>query len=85
MTAGAYAPMVVQALAEPDVAYDYDFQAATPLLQSDPGGVATELWFDDADSLLRKIAAAGQLGLAGVAAWVAVTRTGLLVGDLNRP
>jgi spore germination protein YaaH len=63
--------MVAQALAEPDVSYDYDFQAASPLLLSDPGGVPTQLWFDDADSLLRKIAAAGQLGLAGVAAWVA--------------
>jgi len=71
VTAGAYGPMVAQALAEPDVSYDYDFQAASPLLLSDPGGVATELWFDDADSLLRKIDAAGQLGLAGVAAWVA--------------
>ena len=71
VTAGAYASMVAQALAEPDVSYDYDFQAASPLLLSDPGGVPTQLWFDDADSLLRKIAAAGQLGLAGVAAWVA--------------
>jgi spore germination protein YaaH len=33
--------------------------------------VSTQLWFDDADSLLRKIDAAGSLGLAGVAAWVA--------------
>jgi spore germination protein YaaH len=71
VTAGAYAPMVAQALAEPDVSYDYDFQAASPLLLSDPGGVPTQLWFDDADSLLRKIAAVGRLGLAGVAAWVA--------------
>lgn len=71
VTAGAYASMVAQALDEPDVSYDYDFQAASSLLLSDPAGVATELWFDDADSLLRKITAAGRLGLAGVAAWVA--------------
>jgi spore germination protein YaaH len=31
--------------------------------------VPTELWFDDADSLLRKVAAVGQLGLEGVATW----------------
>ncbi|MGD0448957.1 MAG: glycosyl hydrolase family 18 protein [Candidatus Dormibacteria bacterium] len=71
VTSGGYASMVAQALGEPDVSYDYDFPAATPVLLSDPGGVPTQLWFDDADSLLRKIDAAGTLGLGGVAAWVA--------------
>jgi len=71
VSSGAYASMVARALGEPDVSYDYDFSAATPELLSDPGGVPTQLWFDDADSLLRKIDAAGTLGLGGVAAWVA--------------
>jgi spore germination protein YaaH len=70
-TAGGYASMVAQALSEPEVSYDYDFPAATPVLVSKSGGVSTQLWFDDADSLLRKVAAAGTLGLGGVAAWVA--------------
>jgi spore germination protein YaaH len=69
VSAGGYASMVAQALGEPGVAYDYDFGAATPELVSDPGGVPSQLWFDDADSLLRKVAAVGQLDLAGVAAW----------------
>lgn len=64
-----YASGVAQALGEPDVTYDYDFAAATPELSSDPGGVPTQLWFDDADSLLRKIAAVPRLGLAGIALW----------------
>ena len=72
VTAGAYAPMVAQALGEPDVSYDYDFRRPPPAApQRLPAALPTELWFDDADSLLRKIAAVGQLGLAGVAAWVA--------------
>jgi spore germination protein YaaH len=71
VTAGGYTSMIAQALGEPGVSYGYDFQAASPLLLSDPGGVATELWFDDADSLLRKIDAVSSLGLAGVAAWCA--------------
>ncbi|MGO8687011.1 MAG: glycosyl hydrolase family 18 protein [Candidatus Dormibacteria bacterium] len=69
VSAGGCAPMVAQALGEPGVSYDYDFGAATPELVSDPGGVPTQLWFDDADSLLRKIAAVSQLDLGGVAAW----------------
>jgi spore germination protein len=64
-----YASAVAQALSEPDVRYGYDFGAATPELTTDPGGVSTELWFDDADSLLRKIDAVRGLGLAGIAAW----------------
>ncbi|MGD1054329.1 MAG: glycosyl hydrolase family 18 protein [Candidatus Dormibacteria bacterium] len=71
VTSGSYPAMVAQALSEPGVSYDYDFPAATPVLLSDPGGVPTQLWFDDADSLLRKIDAVSTLGLGGVAAWVA--------------
>jgi spore germination protein YaaH len=71
VTAGGDPSMVAQALSEPEVSYDYDFPAATPVLVSDPGGVATQLWFDDADSLLRKIDAVSSLGLGGAAAWVA--------------
>jgi spore germination protein YaaH len=71
VTAGGYAPMIAQALAWPGVAYDYDFAAATPALVSDVPGAYNQLWFDDADSLLRKIDAVSGLGLAGVAAWVA--------------
>jgi len=71
VTSGSYPAMVAQALIEPGVSYDYDFPAATPVLLSDPGGVPTQLWFDDADSLLRKIDAVSTLGLGGVAAWVA--------------
>jgi spore germination protein YaaH len=69
VTSGGYAPLVADALSEPGVAYDYDFAEATPELTSAPGGVPTQLWFDDADSLLRKVAAVGQLGLAGIATW----------------
>jgi spore germination protein YaaH len=69
VTASDYADSVAQALSEPDVSYDYDFGGATPILDSDPGGVATQLYFDDADSLLRKIDLAASLGLEGVAAW----------------
>jgi spore germination protein YaaH len=69
--AGSYSAMVARALSEPEVSYDYDFPAATPVLVTDPGGAPTQLWLDDADSLLRKVDVAGTLGLGGVAAWVA--------------
>jgi len=69
VTASAYGAAVAQALGEPDVEYGYDFAAATPELSSDPGGVPTQLWFDDADSLLRKIDAVQGKGFAGIAAW----------------
>jgi len=69
VSAADYSSAVAQALTEPGLAYDYDFAAATPDLDSEPGGVPTQLWFDDADSLLRKVAAVQRLGLAGIAAW----------------
>ena len=69
VTASGYAPAVATALAWPDLAYGYDFSAETPELSGDPGGVPAQLWFDDAQSLLYKIAAVQRLGLAGIAAW----------------
>lgn len=69
VSASDYTSAIAQALAQPGVAYDYDFAAATPELTSDPGGTPTKLWFDDADSLLRKVAQVEQLGLAGIATW----------------
>ncbi len=69
VTVSGYAPAVATALSWPDLAYGYDFSAETPELSGDPGGVPAQLWFDDAQSLLYKIAAVPRLGLAGVAAW----------------
>lgn len=56
---------VQAALSRPDAAVDYDFDAATPVIRSS-GGVT---WFDDADSLARKLALGGAHHLAGVAVW----------------
>lgn len=69
VTASDYASAVAEALSQPDAAYGYDFAAQTPELSSDPGGQPTQLWFDDAQSLLYKIAAVQRLGLDGIAAW----------------
>jgi spore germination protein YaaH len=69
VTASGYASAVAAALAWPGLAYGYDFSAETPELSGDPGGVPAQLWFDDAQSLLYKIAAVQRLGLAGIAAW----------------
>ena len=46
---------------------NYDFAAQTPFIQSADGSTLT--YFDDADSLARKIALAHQDGLLGIAAW----------------
>lgn len=46
---------------------DYDFGAQTPYIVSADGTTVT--YFDDADSLARKIGLAHTLALAGVAAW----------------
>jgi len=45
----------------------YDFPAQTPVVVL-PGN-AELVYFDDADSLARKIALVRQYGLEGVAAW----------------
>ena len=46
---------------------DYDFSAQTPFIASQDGSTVT--YFDDADSLARKIALAHSQGFSGVAAW----------------
>lgn len=49
---------------------DYDFAAATPsVLSTDDSGVSVVTYFDDADSLARKIALSGDKKLAGIAMW----------------
>ena len=49
------------------VVLGFDFGAATPYVVSADGSGVT--YFDDADSLARKIALVHAQGLAGVAAW----------------
>jgi len=68
--ASDYASAVAAALSDAGVHYDYDFAAATPVLRAvDSGGGSSQTWFDDADSLARKLAPVTTLGLAGAAAW----------------
>jgi spore germination protein YaaH len=70
VVADSYAASVAEALRDTDVRYDYDFPAATPLLRgSDASGTLEQTWFDDADSLARKLAAVPRLHLGGAAAW----------------
>ena len=66
-SARGYGEAVTGALADPSARVDYDFSAQTPFIVS--GGGATLSYFDDADSLARKIALAHQGHLAGIAAW----------------
>lgn len=65
--ASASYPAVLEAAATSGARVDYDFSAQTPYVVS--GGGNTVTYFDDADSLARKISLAHSLGLAGVAAW----------------
>jgi spore germination protein YaaH len=65
--AGSYGDKVSQALATPGARIDYDFAAETPYIVSPDGSNLT--YFDDADSLARKIALVPKNRLAGVAAW----------------
>lgn len=57
----------VSALQASGARIDYDFGAQTPYIVS--ADASTITYFDDADSLQRKIGLAHQLGLGGVAAW----------------
>ena len=65
--AASFAEAVSGGLATAGARVDYDFSAATPFIVSADGSVVT--YFDDADSLARKMALVGVHGLAGVAAW----------------
>ena len=51
----------------PGARVDYDFSAQTPFIVQ-PNGSLTS-YFDDADSLARKVALVHTYGLAGIAAW----------------
>ncbi len=63
----AYGPAVAYALGLPGARVDYDFAAQTPFIRSGDGSSVT--YFDDADSLARKLALVHANGLAGAAAW----------------
>jgi len=66
-SAGAYREAVGGALLQPGARVGFDFGAATPYVVSADGSGVT--YFDDADSLARKIALVPAQGLAGIAAW----------------
>ncbi len=65
--ASAYSNVLYNALAIPGARVDYDFSAQTPFIVSPDGSLTT--YFDDADSLSRKIALVRTYRLAGIAAW----------------
>jgi spore germination protein YaaH len=65
--ASAYSNVLFNALHIPGARVDYDFDTQTPFIVS-PNGSLTS-YFDDADSLARKIALVKTDGLAGIAAW----------------
>jgi spore germination protein YaaH len=65
--ASAYSNVLYNALSQPGARVDYDFGAQTPFVVSANAGMTT--YFDDADSLARKIALVHTFGLAGIAAW----------------
>jgi spore germination protein YaaH len=65
--AAAYSNVLYNALAVPGARVDYDFSAQTPFISSPDGSMTT--YFDDADSLARKVALVHTYGLAGIAAW----------------
>jgi spore germination protein YaaH len=65
--ADGYAPALAAALGQPGARVDYDFPASTALVRAGDGQAVT--YFDDADSLARKLALAGELGMGGVAVW----------------
>ena len=65
--AAAYSNVLYNALAVPGARVDYDFSAQTPFISSPDGSMTT--YFDDADSLARKVDLVHTYGLAGIAAW----------------
>ena len=65
--ASAYSNVLYNGLHIPGARVDYNFETQTPFIVS-PNGSLTS-YFDDADSLARKIALVKTDGLAGIAAW----------------
>ena len=65
--AAAYSNVIYNALLIPGARVDYDFSAQTPFIVSPDGSLTT--YFDDRDSLARKVALVRTDGLAGIAAW----------------
>ena len=65
--AAAYSNVLYNALSVPGARVDYDFSAQTPYILSPDGSLTT--YFDDADSLARKVALVHAYGLGGIAAW----------------
>ncbi len=65
--ASAYSNVLYNGLQIPGARVDYGFGTQTPFIVS-PNGSLTS-YFDDADSLARKIALVKTEGLAGIAAW----------------
>ena len=67
--ADGYAPAVAAALAAPNARCDHDFAAQTPFIDSGTTAAPTVTYYDDADSLARKLALEPSRGLAGIAIW----------------
>jgi len=65
--AAAYSNVLYNALSIPGARVDYDFSAQTPFIVAPDGSLTS--YFDDADSLARKIGLVKTYGLAGIAAW----------------
>jgi spore germination protein YaaH len=65
--ASSYSNVVYNALQIPGARVDYDFDTQTPFILSPNGSLIS--YFDDADSLARKVALVHTYGLAGIAAW----------------
>jgi spore germination protein len=65
--AAAYSNILYNALSVPGARVDYDFSAQTPFIVSPNGSLIS--YFDDADSLARKVALVHTYNLAGIAAW----------------
>jgi spore germination protein YaaH len=65
--ASAYSNILYNALSMPGARVDYDFSAQTPCIVQPSGSLIS--YFDDADSLARKVALVHTYGLAGIAAW----------------
>lgn len=65
--ASAYSNILYNALSVPGARIDYDFSAQTPYVVSPNNSLIS--YFDDADSLARKVHLVQTFGLAGIAAW----------------